>query len=98
MITPPDNVQQSICNPFHSNMSTALAPCSSSQPLHSSCQAISGPNTDNKEPASLNTVSTSVPFIHRNEIMPLSDIFEKLNHLEVYFVIEYINPTYRFAY
>ena len=98
MITPPDNVQQSICNPFHSNMSTEPGSCFSSQPFHSSCQTISEPNTANKEPTSSNTVSTSVPFIHRNETMPLSDILEKLNHLEVYLVIEYINPTYRFTY
>jgi hypothetical protein len=81
MITPPDNIQPSVSNA-----------CPSPQLMHDNCQTIQKPNII---PLST-TVSVSEPLIDCKQTIPLSNVFDKLTDLEVYFNI-YMKFNYLFS-
>ncbi|CAF2579939.1 unnamed protein product [Rotaria sp. Silwood2] len=82
MITPPNNIEQSIFNPCYSYTSTKPICCPSPQPLPDNCQTIEQPNIVNNELPVCTTVNTSVSLTNCNQTIPFSNVFEKLIHLE----------------
>jgi len=85
MITPPNNIQPSVSNP-----------CPSPQLMHDNCQTIQKSNIINNELPLSTTVSISEPLIDCKQTIPLSNVFDKLTDLEVYFNI-YMKFNYLFC-
>jgi hypothetical protein len=94
MITPPNNIQPLVSNPCYSNVSIS---CPSPQPMRDNCQTIQKPNIINNELPLSTTVSISEPLIDCKQTIPLSNVFDKLTDLEVYFNI-YMKFNYSFVY
>ena len=91
MITPSNNNNQSIdFNHSYSNVSTErIATIPARQPLHTNCQSLEQLNTTNHaEHPSYKNISTSTPIINCNQDRSLSNVLNKLTHLEVCFIIE----------
>ncbi|CAF0804208.1 unnamed protein product [Rotaria sordida] len=82
MITPPNNIEQTIYNPCYSYISTKPICCPSPQALQGNCQTIQQSNIVNNETPICTTVNSSVPFINCNQTISFSNVFDKLIDLE----------------
>ncbi|CAF4978861.1 unnamed protein product, partial [Rotaria socialis] len=83
MITPPNNIEQKMFNPCCSYISTTPVCCPSPQLVPNNCQTTQPSDIINNELPLCATLNTTDPLINCSQTTPLSNGFEKLNHLEV---------------
>ncbi|CAF4658002.1 unnamed protein product [Rotaria socialis] len=82
MITPPNNIEQKMFNPCCSYISTTPVCCPSPQLVPNNCQTTQPSDIINNELPLCATLNTTDPLINCSQTTPLSNGFEKLNHLE----------------
>lgn len=83
--TPNDNnMESSISGPCYSDISTKLIYCPDSQQSNDNSQTVVQTPVINSQIFHCPPVNPSAPFNNCNENMSLSNVFDKLAHLEVH--------------